>query len=64
MVSKKNRLITCAIAAEMLGFSPDYIRRLCLDGKIDAQKIGHDWIFPMSAIANIRRQRKLKDKEE
>lgn len=60
----RNKLITCAIAAEKLGFSRDYVRRMCLLGKIKAEKLGNDWIFPLSAIKHIRRQRRLREKSD
>lgn len=60
---KRNRLITTAIAAQMLGFTRDYIRQLCADGEIKADKLGHDWIFPESAIKHIKRKRQKKDVE-
>lgn len=56
----KIKLLTSAMAAEILGFTPDYIRRLCGQGKIKAEKLAHDWLMPESAIKNIKRQRKKK----
>lgn len=53
----KNKIITCAIAGERLGFSAAYIRRLILDGKIKAEKIGHDWIMTEKDIKHIVRRR-------
>ncbi len=57
------KLITCRIAAKILGLSPDYIRRLCGTGKIKAEKLGHDWLFPEESIKDIKRQRKKKSEE-
>lgn len=57
----KNKLISSAIAAEMLGFTQHYVSELCLKGKIKAQKIGHQWMFSMNAIKNLKRQRKKKE---
>ena len=56
---KKNlsNLITCKNAAEILGFTAAYIRRLILDKKIKAEKIGHDWIMTEKDIQHIKRQR-------
>ncbi len=59
----KLKLLTCKVAARILGFTPDYIRRLCLTGKIKAEKPGHDWLFPEKEIEHIKRQRKEKNKE-
>jgi excisionase family DNA binding protein len=61
-MKKKEKLLTTVLAAKILGLSPDYVRRLCLDGIIQAQKLGHDWLMYESAIKGITRQRKKKDK--
>ncbi len=61
MATRRNRLISTAIAAEILGFSPDYVRRMCADGTIKAEKVGHDWVMYERSIINIKRQRKVKD---
>ena len=63
MTPRRNRLITTKVAAELLGVSQDYIRRLCLDGKIKAEKIGHDWLLYERSLADIKRKRALKDKK-
>jgi len=60
----KSRLITTAIAARILGFSQDYVRRLCLEGEIKASKLGHDWLIYEKDIRNIKRQRKLKEEDD
>lgn len=61
MAKRNDKLISTKIAAEMLGFSQDYIRQLCAEGKItDAQKISTDWVFPMSSIKHVKRQRQIK----
>lgn len=52
--------LTTTMAAHLLGFSSDYVRRLCSKGVIKAQKLGHDWIMSESAIKNIKRKRKMK----
>lgn len=57
------RLITSAQAAEKLGFSADYVRRLCSEGKIKATKYGKTWCMSEKDIKDIKRQR-VKAKEE
>jgi len=52
-----SKLITTSLAAKMLGFTPDYIRRLILDGKIKAEKLGHNWVFTEAAIKHVKRIR-------
>ena len=61
--TKKNKLLTTKMAAEILGFTPDYIRRLIMDGKIAAEKIGHDWLLTETAIRHVKRQRFSEPKE-
>ena len=58
------KLLTSAMAAKILGFTPDYVRHLIVQGKIKADKLGHDWIIAPRAIAHIKRQRKSTNKEE
>ena len=55
---QKRKVITTLIAAQLLGFSQSYIRRLCIQGNIDAQKLGHDWIINEKCLKNIKRKRK------
>lgn len=59
----KIKLLSSSMAAQKLGFTPDYIRRLCASGKIKAEKVAHDWLIYESDIKNIRRQRKRKESE-
>lgn len=59
----KHKLITCKMAAAQLGMSAEYIRRLIMDGKIKAERLGHDWLMTPKAISHIKRQRKSSTKE-
>jgi excisionase family DNA binding protein len=59
----KSKLLTCNDAAKLLGFTPDYIRRLILDGSIQAEKMGTTWVMSEKAIAHIKRKRRYKPKE-
>lgn len=60
---QRNKLLTTKMAAEILGFTPDYIRRLIMTGKIAAEKLGHDWLLTETAIRHIKRQRFTLPKE-
>jgi len=60
---KRYKLITSATAAKMLGFSASYIRQLCLEGKIKAEKLGHDYLIQEKDIKHIERQRKAREPE-
>lgn len=57
MLLSKNVLLTSKEAAVVLGFSHDYIRRLILDGKIKAEKMGGTWVIKVQAIKGVKRQR-------
>ena len=40
----KTRLISLPEAAELYGFSPDYLRNLAQKGRLEAQKVGPVWV--------------------
>lgn len=63
MLISKDKYLTSFEAAKILGFTPDHVRQLILQGKIKAEKIGHNWIMSPKAIAHIKRQRVYKPKE-
>ena len=44
-MSALNRIMGVEEAAEVLGYSPGYIKNLCADGKVAAKKIGKTWII-------------------
>lgn len=54
----KRIMMTCGMAAKLLGFTADYIRRMCGTGQIKAEKLGNIWTFPKSEIKGLKRQRK------
>lgn len=56
----KSQLLSLADAAEMYGFSPDYLRNLVNKGRLAARKIGGVWITTtedVEAYINSRQQR-------
>jgi hypothetical protein len=57
----KIKLLSSAMAAAKLGFTPDYIRRLCAEGTIKAEKIASDWLIDEKDIKDIRRKRKSRE---
>lgn len=61
---KRARLLSSAMVAKILGFSPDYIRKLCANGTIRAERLGHDWLIFERDIKNVKRQRKPKKGKE
>lgn len=40
----KNRLISLPEAAELFGFTPEYLNQLARRGRLKAQKVGDRWI--------------------
>ncbi len=63
MIKNKANYMTCAEAAESLGFSPDYMRKLINKGRIKAEKLGRNWIIEKKSLAKIHRQRFPRHKE-
>jgi len=55
--------LTTAEVAEILGFTPDHVRRMILDGKIKAVKLGNNLLIKPTDIKDIKRQRKSPLKE-
>lgn len=58
MSKTQSNLLSTAMAAEILGFTPDYVRNLIRKGKIKGIKLGHDWLVERKALASIERKRK------
>lgn len=56
-MTKNNDYITTFQAAELLGFSPDYIRRLIVKDKIKAIKMGNNYLLRPNDLVGIKRQR-------
>lgn len=63
MIKSKDNYLTSAEAAEALGFSHEYVRKLILQGKIKAEKLGRNWIINKKNLQNIHRQRFPRSKE-
>jgi excisionase family DNA binding protein len=63
MIKNKHEYITSFEAAAIIGVSPAYIRELICQGKIKAEKFGHNWIIRKSAISHVKRQRHSRKKD-
>jgi len=63
MIRNKDNYLTSAEVAQALGFSHDYVRKLILQGKIKAEKLGRNWIINIKNIDKIHRQRFPRIKE-
>ena len=64
MRKNKFNYLTSAEAAQSLGFSPDHVRKLILQGKIKAEKLGRNWIIEKKHLENVHRQRFPRTKEK
>ena len=51
---KKNRLLTSGMAAEILGFSASYVRRLLNSGKLLGTKYGPDWLISTVEVKRFK----------
>jgi excisionase family DNA binding protein len=60
----KSSLLTTKMAAEILGITQDYVRHLITHGKLQGEKLGHDFLLTARAISKFKRQRKLKPEED
>ena len=63
MTTKSSNLITSFQAAEILGITPDYVRRLISYGKIKATKLGNNWLINRNQLGKIKRIRFPRSKE-
>ena len=54
----KEQLISLPKAAEIYGFSPDYLGNLARSGRLDATKIGNSWVTTPRAVESYIASRK------
>ncbi|GAB4161489.1 MAG: hypothetical protein Fur0021_34670 [Candidatus Promineifilaceae bacterium] len=59
-LSDKNRLISLAEAAELYGFSQDYLGELARRGRLEAQKVGKFWVTTPQDVEDFIRSRKTR----
>ncbi len=50
MTRKIDDLLTTKMAADLLEFTPCYIRRLISQGRIKAEKFGNGWVMSARAL--------------
>lgn len=48
--------LTTKQAAKLIGYHPEYVRQLVKAGKIEAKKIGRDWLIEKSRLLAYRRK--------
>jgi len=52
------------MAAERLGFTANWVRRMIIKGEIKAVKHGYDWMLTENDIAHVKRRRKPNKEKE
>jgi len=57
MIRNKSSYVTSAEAAEIMGFSPDHVRKLIIRGKLKGEKFGRNWIIHKKELLKVKRQR-------
>jgi len=62
MIKNREQFFTTNEAANVVGVSPDHIRRLISQGKIKAEKLGNCWLIKTKDL-KIKRQRFPRNKE-
>lgn len=62
MIKNRDNYLTTGEAAKLIGFHPDYVRRLILRGTIKAEKLGTNWLIKTQDMAKISRRRKPRSK--
>ena len=64
MIKNRSVFITSMEAAGIIGVTQDHVRRLILEGKIKAQKLGPNWVINRKDLKGITRQRFPRKKEK
>ena len=63
MIKNKTNYLTSAEVADLLGFSPDHIRKLILKGTLKGEKLGRNWIVNKKELQKVQRKRHPRTKE-
>ncbi len=48
--------LTTRQAAQLIGYHPEYVRQLVKAGKVEAQKIGRDWLIQKNKLLAYTRR--------
>ncbi len=60
----KDKILTSTQAAKQLGFARDYVRRLCANGIVKAEKLGKTWVINAKDLKKVKRRRFPKETED
>lgn len=52
-VTTRTYLLTTREVSKLTGYSQGHIKRLCREGKLEAQKIGRDYIMVDDAVEHL-----------
>lgn len=63
-MNNTGKFLTSRQVADKLGFTAEYIRRLCADGTLKAEKFGKTWIISITELKKLKRQRFPREKED
>lgn len=44
-------------AADLVGVSPEYVRRLCRTGRVRCHRAGREWLVDIESLAGVTRRR-------
>ena len=55
----KGELISLAVAAKKAGLTPKYLRDIAEKGRLQAKKIGRDWVTTEAAVEEYLKTRKF-----
>ena len=53
----KDKYLNTSEVAKLLGFVPSHVRRLIIQGKIKAEKVGSCWLILPSNLKDVKRLR-------
>jgi excisionase family DNA binding protein len=53
----KSHYLTSSEVAKLLGFTEGHVRRLIIQGKLKAEKVGGSWLIKPKDAQKIKRQR-------
>ena len=56
--------LTTEEAADILGYSPEYVRRMLRNDKLPAEKKAGVWLIPVSAVKNYKEAVKGMDRND
>lgn len=59
----KNKYFSLSQVAELKGFSTAHLRRMIINGKLKAEKVGKSWLIEKEELDKIKRSRTSKIKE-